>query len=285
MIDNIDLLHPITLNVGLAIHNADWNWQDVCSPFTRIYYVTVGEADIILPSGCYALRPGHLYMIPAFMSHSYHCTSHFEHYYVHVYEEPAPHTGILEQWEFPVEVKAEAGDLYLFERLTQLNPQMRLPQSNPCSYDNDTSLSRSIRQNKQRSLALKVESRGILFQLIARFFSKAHPRNEYHDSRIRQAIDYIQQHLSEPISIEGLAADLCLCSDHFIRLFKNELRQTPCQYITRKRVEQAQLMLITQQLSVKEIAFRLGFDDPSYFIRLFKRTVGCTPQAYKEQQG
>ena len=46
----IDIFHPLTLNVGLAIHNADWNWQNVTSPFTRIYYVTKGHAKIILPS-------------------------------------------------------------------------------------------------------------------------------------------------------------------------------------------------------------------------------------------
>lgn len=40
----IDIFHPLTLNVGLAIHNADWNWQNVTSPFTRIYYVTKGHA-------------------------------------------------------------------------------------------------------------------------------------------------------------------------------------------------------------------------------------------------
>ena len=47
----IDIFHPLTLNVGLAIHNADWNWQNVTSPFTRIYYVTKGHAKINLPSG------------------------------------------------------------------------------------------------------------------------------------------------------------------------------------------------------------------------------------------
>ena len=82
----IDIFHPLTLNVGLAIHNADWNWQNVTSPFTRIYYVTKGHAKIILPSGEYQLKPGHMYMIPSFTLHSYSCEEHFEHYYIHIYE-------------------------------------------------------------------------------------------------------------------------------------------------------------------------------------------------------
>ena len=41
----------LMLNVGHAMHNADWNFKDVSSPFTRLYYVTEGNAELILPSG------------------------------------------------------------------------------------------------------------------------------------------------------------------------------------------------------------------------------------------
>lgn len=45
----IESLNLLVLNVGLAYHNADWNWKDVSSPFTRIYYVKEGEATLHLP--------------------------------------------------------------------------------------------------------------------------------------------------------------------------------------------------------------------------------------------
>lgn len=45
---NIDTFHPFVLNIGLAQHNADWNWKNVSSPFARLYYVTEGSAKIIL---------------------------------------------------------------------------------------------------------------------------------------------------------------------------------------------------------------------------------------------
>ena len=48
------------LNVGLAHHNGDWNWKDVNSPFTRIFYVTEGEAWVKLPYKTVHLRPGNL---------------------------------------------------------------------------------------------------------------------------------------------------------------------------------------------------------------------------------
>ena len=61
------------LNVGLAHHNGDWNWKHVSSPFTRIYYVKEGEAQIHLPKQVVRLRPGYLYIVPAYTLHSYEC--------------------------------------------------------------------------------------------------------------------------------------------------------------------------------------------------------------------
>ena len=49
MTQSIDQLHLLILNVGLAIHNADWNWKNVSSPFTRLYYIMEGTAQIIFP--------------------------------------------------------------------------------------------------------------------------------------------------------------------------------------------------------------------------------------------
>ena len=57
----VEQMHPLVLNVGLAIHNADWNWKNVNSPFTRLYYITEGTAQIELPDGIHTLYPHHMY--------------------------------------------------------------------------------------------------------------------------------------------------------------------------------------------------------------------------------
>lgn len=280
----LDTFNPITLNVGFAVHNADWNWKGVSSPFARLYYVTQGEAAIILSVGTYKLCPNHLYMIPAFTVHSNRCMGHFEHYYIHIYEDLADETGFMDDWNFPVEVVANDIDLVLIRRLVELNPQMKLSASDPDSYDNYTTLALNIGRNKQRSLTLKMESRGILLQLISRFFENATHKDVQCDERVVKAKRYILQRICEPLSVKDVADEVCLCKDYFIRLFKAETELTPGQYITLKKMEKAQLMLATQGMSVKDVAYRLGFDDNSYFIRMFKKHVGCTPNAYKEKQ-
>lgn len=91
------------------------------------------------------------------------------------------------------------------------------------------------------------------------------------DNRIAKAVRYIHKHIAEEIELEKLAELSCLSKDHFIRLFKKGMGTTPLQYVNQKKIEKAQLLLLTEELAVKEIAFRLAFEDYSYFNRLFKK--------------
>lgn len=277
----VEQMHPLVLNVGLAVHNADWNWKNVNSPFTRLYYVTEGSAQIELPDGIYTLSPKHMYFIPAFTIHTNICKSNFVHYYLHIYEDHYSDNDWLDYWKFPVEIEATDLDLALFKRLCEINPHMTLQKSDPTTYDNNPTLMQNLIKNRQRAFCDKVESRGIVFQLLSRFFKQGQSKIEMEDNRIAKTVLYIRKHLNEAIELEKLAEISCLSKDHFIRLFKKELGTTPLQYINQKKIEKAQLLLITEELAVKEIAFQLAFDDYSYFNRLFKKTTGVTPQEYR----
>ena len=187
----------------------------------------------------------------------------------------------LEQFDFPFETEAGTRDPELFERLCELMPQMMLPQSDPSAYDNHPNLLRSLMKNRQLPFCDKVESRGIVLQLLSRFFKHAGLKVDAKDSRIAKAVLYIRKHMDEAISLEVLAENACLSKDHFIRLFKHEMNMTPLKYVNQKKIEKAQLILITETLSVKEVAYRLAFEDYSYFNRLFKKVTGMTPQEYR----
>ncbi|RHK91856.1 AraC family transcriptional regulator [Phocaeicola plebeius] len=277
----VEQMHPLVLNVGLAVHNADWNWKNVNSPFTRLYYVTEGSAQIELPDGIYTLSPKHMYFIPAFTIHTNICKSNFIHYYLHIYEDHYSDNDWLDHWKFPVEIEATDLDLALFKRLCEINPHMTLQKSDPTTYDNNPTLMQNLIKNRQRAFCDKVESRGVVFQLLSRFFKQGQSKIEMEDNRIAKTVLYIRKHLNEAIELEKLAEISCLSKDHFIRLFKKELGTTPLQYINQKKIEKAQLLLITEELAVKEIAFQLAFEDYSYFNRLFKKITGVTPQEYR----
>ena len=223
----IEYLHPIVLNTGLAKHHADWNWKNVCSPFTRLYYVTEGTAQVELDGGLHELKANCMYIIPAFCRHTNICRGHFVHYYLHLYEDSRWDENLLEQWKFPFEIEAGRLELELFKRLCEITPQMMLAQSDPATYDNHSTLMKTLIKNRQLAFCDKVEMRGIVLQLLARFFQSARLKEVSKDKRIEKATLYIRRHIDRDIGLEELAGCSCLSKDHFIRLFKQEMGMTP----------------------------------------------------------
>lgn len=280
MNSDIDQMHYLVLHIGEAHCRANWNFKDISSPFTRMYYVTEGHARIILPDKTQDLRPGFMYIVPAFTPHSYVCREEFRHYYIHIYNE-AGH-DILEDWDLPTEILPDSGILARIRKLHELCPEMELTQTDPHYYDNNSILDRNIQKNKRRELYARVESRGIIYQLLAQFLHGAHPKQYVEDERITRMLEHIRANLEGRTDLDSLAAFSCLSKDHLIRIFKREMNMTPLAYVNRKKIEKAQLRLVTETASVKEIAYQLGFEDQTYFNRMFKKITGTTPTGYRE---
>lgn len=277
---DIDNLKLILLNIGLSSLNGDWNWKGISSPFARLYYIKEGEACIHLPQGSFTLKPDHIYLIPPFTLHSYECNSLFTHFYIHIYERPHSSTYFLEEFVFPVEIKADSLDYLLICRLLEINPDRELKQYDPCYYDNPPTLLQNIKEEARQEEYTSLETRGILCQLLSRFLQYSSQKADITDIRISKVLHFIRKNIDQPIRINQLS-ELCLLSDdHFIRLFKKELNCTPIQYINQKKIEKAQLMLLTENASVKDIAYGLSFENISYFNRLFKQITRYTPTEY-----
>lgn len=271
------------LNVGLAHHNGDWNWKDINSPFTRIYYVTEGEALIHFPRRTVRLRPGFLYIVPAYTLHSYECEGVFVHYYLHVYEGVTAEMNLVEQYDFPIEVPGSHDDELLFQRMCEQHPQAQLPESNPEAYDNAAQFTDYVERYRDMPLWQKMELRGAILVLFSRFLREAVPHVWTSDDRMKRVQEHIHQHICENLDVDELADVACVTKPYLIRLFKREFGTSPVQYINRKKVERAQLLLYTTDMPVKEVAYELGFSDHSYFIRMFRKQTDITPQEYRER--
>lgn len=272
----------LMLNVGHAVHESDWNFNDIVSPFTRIYYVTEGTATVSTGGRTHLLTPGNMYIIPAFTRHSDACDCRFCHYYVHIYEETSGSESLIDRYDFPFELKGQSLDLTLFKALCDHNSSMALKAPDPRIYDNKTSLIECVRLNRERPVWDRLESMGIIYQLLGRFVKEAVPKYGTSDPRVRQAIDSIGASSSDSLRITDLARSVRTTPDHLIRLFKKELGCTPAQFIIDRRMTQAMLMLSSEPMMIKEVAYALGYDNLSYFTRLFRRHTGLTPRAYRE---
>lgn len=267
----------ILLHVGHAIHRADWNWKNINSPFARIHFIEKGSAEIIHDDHRHSLKEGHLYLTPPYTKHGYACTGDLSLYYIHIYEALENQLSIFDVLDFPVEIPADEFTEPLIKRLVKINPELKLQFYDPKDYDNSPTLMKNIRQQTQVGPALEMETEGILKQLIARFLAEASAKKLRLDERVLQAIHYIHRNIDKPINMEDLAQVSCLTQDHFIRLFKKQLQCTPGKYINQKKIEQAQLMMLIKNITIKEIAYRVGFENISYFNRLFKKLTGESP--------
>ena len=277
--------HLSLLNVGIAHHQSDWNWHNVHSPFARIYYIVEGHAQVLLPDKKLDLTPGRLYLIPPFTTHHYVCKERFTHYYVHLYEQKElSQQGIFDDWDIPNETEGHQGDLTMMEHLCRLLPHLRLPSSDPESYDNRARLGDRLKEESQRQLYEQMEVQGILLILLSRFLRSARQRMLSQDIRIQHALMYIHSHLEQKIALDTLAAETCMSKDHFIRIFKQTTGVTPANYITRRKLERAEVLLTTTEIPVKNIATELGYDDISYFVRVFHKHSNMTPQEYRNMR-
>ena len=92
---------------------------------------------------------------------------------------------------------------------------------------------------------------------------------------------YVEDHLAEDISLQGLADVASVSRFHFLRLFQNSMGMTPHAYLTERRMVRACNLLLNTVLPVSEVAADCGFEDPSYFAARFRRLYKTSPRDFR----
>ncbi len=95
---------------------------------------------------------------------------------------------------------------------------------------------------------------------------------------------YIDENLSEEISVASIARRFYLSETHVIRIFRDKYGVTPKQYLLRAKIENAKLMLIDTSLQIKEIAMIFHFADSYHFSHTFKRITGISPEKFRMRE-
>ena len=98
-----------------------------------------------------------------------------------------------------------------------------------------------------------------------------------------QCLDYIEQHLQEPLSLELLAEKLGISASYLSVIFKKETGETVSECVRRKRVDTAKTLLQYTQYTCSEIAEYLCFSTDSHFSRVFRQYAGMTPGEYRRK--
>jgi len=101
-------------------------------------------------------------------------------------------------------------------------------------------------------------------------------------SVIDKAIEYMQQNLSNAVTLDNIAQSAHLSISFFSRKFKKETGYTPIEYFNHLRIQKSCQLLQFSELRINEVALEVGIPDPFYFSRLFKQQMGVSPVNYRK---
>lgn len=98
---------------------------------------------------------------------------------------------------------------------------------------------------------------------------------------VRQAAEYIREHYFEPLTLRGMAQHYHVEHSYFSRMFRREIGTSLLQYITKIRIEKAKEYIREGNGNLTEIAFLVGYDDYTYFNKVFRKAEGMSPREYR----
>ena len=104
------------------------------------------------------------------------------------------------------------------------------------------------------------------------------------DPRVREALDYLCRHLDQSIPLDALAEHCGLSASRLAHLFREQVAMTPVQFLESQRMRRARQLLEVTGMSVAEVGYEVGYDNPFYFSLRFKKATGKSPRQYRDAQ-
>lgn len=266
MILSMAMLDTLNVNVRNAGHftvSESAGWMDLLSsPYDTIWYVASGRGAIEVGDDSFAMAPGKINLIPARLSHrrTYAgCELYWAHFTASLF-------GGLDMFDFltcPIEVDVSDTD------------------------DTVETCARMVNAWTQRSVGSELTANAALSLLVAPFLEDLdiHAMRERSRSMLRltTCLTYIESHFKESISVEDLAKLMDMEKNYFSRVFVNHVGITPFQFIIRRRITEAQRMLMMDPRSLEIIASELGFSSGFHLSKAFKKIVGTPPKDFRRQ--
>ncbi len=225
------------------------------------YHGTIDLDGCVLP-----LTPGMVTLSPANRPSRYDLPAPGRHWCIHF--EPAsarrPHASIPRH----LGLGAERG--FVADRMSRIARLWSHGRPNPAA------AARAVLQELLLQLAIWHEESAA---------DDARPSNRHADRAVDALIDLVHQRLDQPLTVPDLAHEVQLSQNYLARQFKRRTGQTIPRFILQARIDRARLLLSTTDLPIKAVAIQVGLADPQHFNKQFRRVVGVSPTAYRNQGG
>jgi AraC-like DNA-binding protein len=253
-------LKPTIFETGRRLIDSAWKAADVYSTFWRLYCNDRGGAELQLDHGVYKVDPGRFHVIPAWVRFSCRCHHPVDHQYAHFILEGLPGVVSRDVFDRPFAFEADSPRGVHFadvwpEALGHLHTCTRIYASLAIAFD-------------RLSDADMAKCRPYLCG----------------SHRFGPLLDWIEQHLAQPLTSQMLAGKAHLSIGQFIRTFHQEIGQPPNQYVRERRITAASQRLRFTDDSIESIASDFGFADRFYFSRVFKQVMHVAPATYRRSQ-
>ncbi len=162
---------------------------------------------------------------------------------------------------------------------------------NPLLYVPDTQQMRSAFEEVYACLNYHYSDAGLLamtsevMRLLGKIkLQQGHPRllRQSAEGHVMETVEFMQRHLNMLLTLDDLAARSGQSVSYYSKLFKQRTGQSPLAYFIQLKIRKACELLDQTEMSLREIAAELGYSDPYYFSRLFKKVQGCAPSTYRQ---
>jgi AraC-like DNA-binding protein len=260
-----DLLNVRVYTVDRLEIGAAWNARDVLSSYWRLYMNNRDGAAVVMADETYELAADRIHFVPAWLPFSCRCYRPVLHRYAHF-----ELLGLLGSVTRTV-----------FHRPMTLPPRGELEVRIAAHF-----LPRA--DHAENPLATDCHLKSLVLAALGELLETLPPEDLARcemslraQSVFEPALTYIDQNLDSSIANSTLARLCSLSADHFIRRFREEIGQTPAQYVIEKRLAAASRLLLHTPSSIETIAAQTGFANRHYFSRVFARHLGLAPGQYR----
>lgn len=242
--------------IGEEWNNVVWDRNHHQIQYHRLYLLTDGSATLHLYDKTVELLPHNIYFIPAFSIVQSEIKGEMNKYYIHFLAN-SPIFGLYRYLSDRYSVPADGMTEYLFQ----------------CVLENCT-------RNTQDSY-MRVQ--GAMDLILAPFFSDVNA-DRHNLLKFEGVLRYIDENYTKDIRLCELASLMNISTMYFSNYFKQVFHISPKQYILNKRLGESQRLLLESELSIKEIAYAVGFENESYFSEYFSKKVGISALRFRNRR-
>ena len=198
--------------------------------------------------------------------------------------EPMAPIDLLSLLDHDFQIPASEQMLQQFQGIERLYPHRKLPCFDPSREEYRQHSLRAEQTDHDVAPMDWFEATSMLRQLLTPFLRTARNHSGTHARATRQFFavqEFIHANMHKPLQLADLARAADLHPTYFSDRFLELVGVRPLEYLTRRRVERAQYLLLTTHAPVKQVAAEVGIGDAAYFTRVFTRLCACPPTDYR----